>query len=129
MKSATKMATREMTTALVVDSPTPLAPPLVVKPHAQLICDHHTPGQSTVASCVANAVNVMVNAGHCVAVAPNSCHAELAAPMQPTHHRHNGAKHPGFRHAGEYVVVCECSASRINDDVGRYVVDKVCQPH
>jgi hypothetical protein len=37
MKSATKMETREMTTALVVDSPTPLAPPLVVKPHEQLI--------------------------------------------------------------------------------------------
>ena len=27
-----------MTTALVVDSPTPLAPPVVVKPHEQLIC-------------------------------------------------------------------------------------------
>ncbi len=34
-----KMVTSEMTTALVVDSPTPLAPPLVVKPHAQLICE------------------------------------------------------------------------------------------
>lgn len=32
------MATSDMTTALVVDSPTPLAPPLVVKPHVQLIC-------------------------------------------------------------------------------------------
>lgn len=27
-----------MTTALVVDSPTPFAPPVVVKPHAQLTC-------------------------------------------------------------------------------------------
>ena len=35
-KSATKMRTREMTTADVVDSPTPLAPPVVVKPHEQL---------------------------------------------------------------------------------------------
>jgi len=32
------MDTNEITTALVVDSPTPLAPPEVVKPHAQLIC-------------------------------------------------------------------------------------------
>lgn len=38
-KSRMKIATREMTTALVVDSPTPLAPPDVVKPHAQLICE------------------------------------------------------------------------------------------
>lgn len=35
-----KMRTSEMTTALVVDSPTPLAPPLVVKPHEQLTCSH-----------------------------------------------------------------------------------------
>lgn len=27
-----------MTTALVVDSPTPFAPPVVVKPHEQLTC-------------------------------------------------------------------------------------------
>ena len=40
MKSRTNTATREMTTALVVDSPTPLAPPDVVNPHAQLICRH-----------------------------------------------------------------------------------------
>ena len=33
-----KIATREITTALVVDSPTPLAPPVVVNPQAQLIC-------------------------------------------------------------------------------------------
>ena len=38
-----KMVTSEMTTALVVDSPTPLAPPLVVKPQAQLICGVHVP--------------------------------------------------------------------------------------
>ena len=31
-----KIRTSEMTTALVVDSPTPLAPPVVVNPHAQL---------------------------------------------------------------------------------------------
>lgn len=37
-KSAMKIMTSEITTALVVDSPTPLAPPVVVKPHAQLIC-------------------------------------------------------------------------------------------
>lgn len=36
-KSRTKIATSEITTADVVDSPTPLAPPDVVKPHAQLI--------------------------------------------------------------------------------------------
>ena len=35
-KSAIKTMTREMTTAEVVDSPTPLAPPIVVVPHAQL---------------------------------------------------------------------------------------------
>jgi hypothetical protein len=35
-KSAMKISTREMTTALVVDSPTPLAPPVVVKPQPQL---------------------------------------------------------------------------------------------
>ena len=34
-KSAMKMATSEMTTADVVDSPTPLAPPLVVMPQPQ----------------------------------------------------------------------------------------------
>lgn len=37
-KSAMKMRTREMTTALVVDSPTPFAPPVVVNPQAQLTC-------------------------------------------------------------------------------------------
>ena len=37
-KSAMKMRTRDMTTAEVVDSPTPLAPPVVVKPHEQLTC-------------------------------------------------------------------------------------------
>ena len=37
-KSAMKMSTSEMTTAEVVDSPTPLAPPPVVKPHEQLTC-------------------------------------------------------------------------------------------
>ena len=31
-----KMRTREITTADVVDSPTPLAPPVVVKPQEQL---------------------------------------------------------------------------------------------
>lgn len=35
-KSAIKIKTREITTALVVDSPTPLAPPVVVKPQEQL---------------------------------------------------------------------------------------------
>ena len=40
-KSNTNMRTREMTTALVVDSPTPLAPPVVVKPHEQLTCSRH----------------------------------------------------------------------------------------
>ena len=34
-KSATKMPTSEMTTADVVDSPTPLAPPVVVVPQEQ----------------------------------------------------------------------------------------------
>ena len=38
MKSATNMLTREITTAEVVDSPTPLAPPVVVYPHEQLTC-------------------------------------------------------------------------------------------
>jgi hypothetical protein len=42
MKSATKIMTRLMTTALVVLSPTPLAPPVVVKPHAQLICSRNS---------------------------------------------------------------------------------------
>jgi hypothetical protein len=36
MKSAMKMHTKEMTTAEVVDSPTPFAPPRVVTPHVQL---------------------------------------------------------------------------------------------
>merc|ERR1712078_485651 len=35
-KSAMKIATRDMTTAEVVDSPTPFAPPCVVIPHEQL---------------------------------------------------------------------------------------------
>jgi hypothetical protein len=35
-KSATKMATNDMTTADVVDSPTPFAPPVVVNPQEQL---------------------------------------------------------------------------------------------
>lgn len=35
-KSAIKMLTRDMTTAEVVDSPTPLAPPMVVTPQEQL---------------------------------------------------------------------------------------------
>jgi len=34
-----KMRTREITTADVVDSPTPLAPPVVVKPQEQLTCE------------------------------------------------------------------------------------------
>ena len=38
-----KMETREMTTALVVDSPTPFAPPVVVKPQAQLMVDTIVP--------------------------------------------------------------------------------------
>ena len=38
MKSAMKINTRLITTALVVDSPTPLAPPVVVKPQLQLTC-------------------------------------------------------------------------------------------
>lgn len=38
-----KMSTREMTTAEVVDSPTPLAPPVVVKPQEQLTCSHQLP--------------------------------------------------------------------------------------
>ena len=38
MKSAMKMRTKLMTTALVVDSPTPLAPPVVVNPQLQLTC-------------------------------------------------------------------------------------------
>ena len=38
MKSAIKMRTKLMTTALVVDSPTPLAPPVVVNPQLQLTC-------------------------------------------------------------------------------------------
>ena len=38
-KSKTKMRTKEMTTALVVDSPTPFAPPVVVNPHEQLTCN------------------------------------------------------------------------------------------
>jgi hypothetical protein len=33
-----KIMTSEMTTADVVDSPTPLAPPVVVKPQEQLTC-------------------------------------------------------------------------------------------
>ena len=33
-----KMRTREMTTAEVVDSPTPFAPPVVVNPQEQLTC-------------------------------------------------------------------------------------------
>jgi hypothetical protein len=47
-KSATKMVTSEMTTALVVDSPTPLAPPVVVKPQAQLICSRRGGAQEEV---------------------------------------------------------------------------------
>jgi hypothetical protein len=42
-KSATKIVTSEMTTALVVASPTPFAPPVVVKPHAQLMVLMHKP--------------------------------------------------------------------------------------
>ena len=38
-KSAIKIPTREITTAEVVDSPTPLAPPMVVTPQAQLTID------------------------------------------------------------------------------------------
>jgi hypothetical protein len=38
-KSTTKMATSEMTTEAVVDSPTPFAPPVVVWPQPQLITD------------------------------------------------------------------------------------------
>lgn len=38
MKSAMKISTRLITTALVVDSPTPLAPPVVVNPQLQLTC-------------------------------------------------------------------------------------------
>ena len=38
-KSAMKIRTRLMTTALVVLSPTPLAPPVVVKPQLQLITE------------------------------------------------------------------------------------------
>lgn len=38
MKSAMKIRTKLMTTALVVDSPTPLAPPVVVNPQLQLTC-------------------------------------------------------------------------------------------
>jgi hypothetical protein len=40
-KSAMNMRTSEITTADVVDSPTPLAPPVVVKPHEQLTCGTH----------------------------------------------------------------------------------------
>lgn len=43
MKSAMKMQTREMTTADVVDSPTPLAPPRVVTPHVQLTMEMMPP--------------------------------------------------------------------------------------
>ncbi len=42
MKSAMKIRTKLMTTALVVDSPTPLAPPVVVKPQLQLTCNSLT---------------------------------------------------------------------------------------
>ena len=38
-KSAIKIETRLSTTADVVDSPTPLAPPVVVNPHAQLMVE------------------------------------------------------------------------------------------
>ncbi|GER56664.1 40S ribosomal protein S7 [Striga asiatica] len=38
-KSAMKIPTNDTTTAEVVDSPTPLAPPIVVTPHAQLTTD------------------------------------------------------------------------------------------
>jgi len=49
-KSATKIMTKLITTALVVLSPTPLAPPAVVNPQAQLICEHQT---RTIACCAA----------------------------------------------------------------------------
>ena len=39
IKSAMKIRTKLMTTALVVDSPTPFAPPVVVKPQLQLTCN------------------------------------------------------------------------------------------
>jgi len=38
-----KMPTREITTAEVLDSPTPLAPPIVVTPQAQLTIDMIAP--------------------------------------------------------------------------------------
>jgi len=48
-KSTTKMATREMTTEAVVDSPTPLAPPVVVCPHPQLMVAITPPNDSPLA--------------------------------------------------------------------------------
>ena len=42
-KSAMNIRTRLMTTALVVLSPTPLAPPVVVKPQLQLITEMMVP--------------------------------------------------------------------------------------
>lgn len=51
-KSATKIMTKLITTALVVLSPTPLAPPAVVNPQAQLICEHQTRTR-TMACCAA----------------------------------------------------------------------------
>jgi hypothetical protein len=42
-KSAINIPTSEITTAEVVDSPTPLAPPIVVTPQAQLTIDMMAP--------------------------------------------------------------------------------------
>jgi hypothetical protein len=50
----TKMSTSEITTAEVVDSPTPLAPPAVVYPHEQLTCGTQTQ-HSRVGDALANA--------------------------------------------------------------------------
>lgn len=75
-KSAMKISTSEMTTAEVVLSPTPLAPPVVVNPHAQLTCMHRP------------RIDGRLKASHLFAVGP------LARLLEAVHAPHSGALLP-----------------------------------
>lgn len=65
IKSAMKMHTREMTTAEVVDSPTPLAPPSVVTPHVQLTMEMIPPNTTDL-------IVVLIKSQGCRALAADS---------------------------------------------------------
>jgi hypothetical protein len=65
IKSAMKMQTKEMTTAEVVDSPTPLAPPSVVTPHVQLTIEMMPPNTTDL-------ILVLIRSHGCRALAADS---------------------------------------------------------